>query len=177
MRISIALHAALLVVFLGCKQSESSSAPNIAVMSSAPPSLQLKVQGNLSLKHVAASVDGIPNYQPLVLNPETAGFSCPQDDSIQSHRVTIYDHRSIPDPVVLTEGSGSVTDENGSVTGGGFQYYDAETLSKGRSAIQSGLEPLLSFNFEGSCIKKVLLLTYKAEGQSLSVTYSLTDRN
>jgi hypothetical protein len=135
------------------------------------------VEGDVVPKHVAASVDGVPNYQPLILNPETAGFSCPSDDGLQSHNVVIYDHRSIPEPVVLVESSGSVTSENGEVTGGGFRYYDAQTLSRGRAAIEAGLEPLLRMSFEGSCQKKILVLTYRTEGQALSVSYSLLDRS
>jgi hypothetical protein len=127
------------------------------------------------IKHVAAMVDDIPGYQPLVLSPETAGLSCPYE-SRKTHSVVVFDHGSIAEPLIITDGVGSVTDESGTVTSGG-RYYDAESLRKGRDAIVRGELPvLLSFQFEGDCSQKILTLTYRSSEGGLSVEYSLEDR-
>jgi len=169
-----------MIVFLisACKPSETNSVPGEPLtIGRPPPSLKFSVEGDRPIVHVAALVDGVANYLPLVLASGGGGFSCSSDTSLTNHFIAILDHRTIPDPVVVTTSGGSATNtQTGQVTTGSSSNYTSETITKGLEAIPN-LKRVLEFSVDGSCNDSTVALKYSEQDDgSLLVTKSVSPR-
>jgi hypothetical protein len=151
------------LALMSCSFDKKSASSVTGGLSPQPPTLKVLIESSEKIPHIAAMVDGVPNYKPLLLEGNVVGFSCSADTSSVLHKVIILDHSPIPEPVVI----GSQAPN---------QHYSEASISKGFEAIPR-LTPLREFEVSGAFDSKQLTLKYTlSESRQLSVIERVEDR-